>query len=727
MRSPVATARAWMDAAHTTPNPDYPGSCNWSSISGLETNAPVVAQGTEADLNPGTSITLDQGRYLISVLADGFKLDGTPFSVPDDGQVVVPLQPWPMPTATVKAQVFLDVTEANGQFDPGEDGLPNFAGKIADSLGQVNTDVFGNPLCTKYAFNDLNNDGVQDPGEETTLDANLEPTMTHQGGKCLSGDINMDGVVNNADTQLYAAKGLDATVARGELTIPNLGPNRYALSLVPPTGSSWIQTTTLEGNHDWDSWAMEGATGYDTEFVVAGEAFPAAIFGYVPGPSNTSYWNAPDHRFQPDGHGTITGVVDAMDIYIPQKGGLNLPTLGFSGAKIDHPIDKPWIVLSDLDRGDTAVSITHGNADGTFTISNVPDGTYTLTYWDEPQNYILDLVSVTILNGEAVDLGLLPLAGWFTKFSGYVFNDLNQNGKRDAGEPGVPNFGLTLRRRENALMDRGNTAVSTNQSGYYELEQAYPMTQWLVLEAYDDRYYTTGITYQADNQPEPTTVLGQGVDVSVLPIIGLSGTLDWGVRPYDANGVNGPQNGGIVGSISYDTTRNELDPQYAAAEDWQPGVPGITVKLWAPVPCGTNPGTPCDARGDYELAPDGSYAHGTNPLNTYVSEEWDRPTDCIARDVDGNPLANPADQQVLPVDPTGKELPRGPADGRPVRSLPDRPGRARRPTSAPRSTATTASATRASTARWTGSTDPSAPACKDGRRRRRAVHAARRR
>ena len=47
------------------------------------------------------------------------------------------------------------------------------------------------------------------------------------------------------------------------------------------------------------------------------------------------------------------------------------------------------------------------------------------------------------------------------------------------------------------------------------------MTQWLVLEAYDDRYYTTGVTYQADNQPEPTTVLGPGVDVSVLPIIGL--------------------------------------------------------------------------------------------------------------------------------------------------------------------------------------------------------------
>ncbi len=36
----------------------------------------------------------------------------------------------------------------------------------------------------------------------------------------------------------------------------------------------WIQTTTLEGGHDWDTWNMEGSTGYDTELVVGGEATP---------------------------------------------------------------------------------------------------------------------------------------------------------------------------------------------------------------------------------------------------------------------------------------------------------------------------------------------------------------------------------------------------------------------------------------------------------------------
>ncbi len=99
------------------------------------------------------------------------------------------------------------MTETNGQFDPGEDGLAGFAGKIADSLGQVNTDVFGNPLCTRYQFNDDNHDGVQDPGEATcsmATGADRQPS----GGKRLSGDINMDGVVNGADKRCTPPRAL---------------------------------------------------------------------------------------------------------------------------------------------------------------------------------------------------------------------------------------------------------------------------------------------------------------------------------------------------------------------------------------------------------------------------------------------------------------------------------------------------------------------------------------
>jgi len=608
----------------TPADPAYPANCQWVSIAGAASNSPVYTQGDQSDFGPG--IDLPDGRYLISVLADGYKLDGVHFSVPLEGPVTVELQPFPLPDATIRAFVFEDISPTNSAPDaPVELGLPGFVGHIADYIGEVTTDIYGNPLCTLYE----GEDPVTHVIDPAFLDADLLPVpIPGTGGACVS-DVN------------------------GMLVIPHVGPNRYALSAVPPDGSGWIQTTTLEGNHDWDAWVMEGATGYDTEFVVAGEPFPPIFFGFVH-PTSVPL----------SGNGSITGVVDAFKTYVPGQGGL----VGYdpiAGSRVDHPV-AAWLSLVDLLNGDTAVWVGQANDDGTFTIPNVPAGNYSLAFWDEPQDYILNLQNVTVGEGEAVDLGILPLSGWWTQLDGYVFVDDNRNGVMDwtdlngdgcptggaEGEAGLPGFALTMRKRENSLMDRGATLVTTDGCGHYNMENAYPMTQWLVMEAYSDLFYTTGVTFQADNQPDPTTVLGAGVDVSVLPIIGLSGHMDWGVHAYDPTGANGvdPRNGGIVGTVSYDTTRNEIDPRYAAVEDWQPSISDLKVNLWATVPCGTNPGAPCSTGPglSYELAPDGSYAKGAL-LNTYITETWERPTGCVARDVNGDPLTNPQDQQVLPL------------------------------------------------------------------------------
>ena len=604
LKSPVAGSAC----DPTTPgfvDPPAPTHCPWTSIAGAPGSSPIATQGDQADF--ASPLSLPAGRYLISVLADGFKLDGAHLTVPDGGTVpvTVELQPTPLPDATVRALVFQDSAPVNSAPDlPAEQGLAGFEGQMTDYLGQIITDVYGNPLCTTYVGENPDTHVISPPP------AGGVPVIDTIGGHCLSDSSGM-------------------------LAIPHMGTNRYALSVIPPNGTNWVQTTTLEGNHDWDSWVMEGNTGFDTEFVAAGEPVPTAVFGFVKPTALAG--SAP---------GEIKGVVDAMKIYVPTVGGL--PGTGqiwggLNGGKIDKPINRPWIALTDLLNGDQAVYVGRGNADGTFDIKNVPNGNYTITWWDEPQNYILDLKNVTVSGGQVEDLGILPLQEWWTQFQGHVFNDLNSNGKRDPGEPGVKDMTVAIKKRENSGMDRGNIGVTTAADGSYSMENVYPMTQWLVMEVYSDRYHTTGVTYQADNQPGPTTVLGAGVDISILPIIGLSGSIDWGVKPYPAG-----KNGGIVGTVSYDTTRNELDPRFAAVEPWQPGIPDLPVNLYAPVPCPspqTDPATPCattPAGDEYVLADDGSYAHG-QLLNQYTTENWQRPGlngdgNCVPRDVNGDPL-----------------------------------------------------------------------------------------
>ena len=590
-------------------DPGYPANCYWASIMEVPAPSPVYTQGEQSDFPLDIP---DDGRYLISVIADGYKIDGAYFSVTNGvisaSPLVVELQPNPLPDSTLRAQVFSDTIPTDGTQGPDEPGLAGFVGHITDVLGEVQTDVYGNPLCTVYQ----GEDPVTHEIPLASLDGDMLPIVAVPGGNCVSD-------------------------ADGLLTMPHLGSNRYALSVTPPDGQTWIQTTTLEGNHDFDAWIMEGSTGYDTEFVVAGEPVPQPIFGFVPPTNNLG-----------GGGGSITGVVVGIKSYTPPKGGSFDFWGGNTGTKVDAPIVSPWLSLADLQAGDVAVWAGQGNPDGSFNISGVPDGNYQLSWWDEPQNYNLNMINVTISGGQAVQMGTLPLNGWWTRYDGYIFNDLNRDGVMDPGEPGIPNFTLTMRRQDNSLMDRGQTTVSTDQTGYYLFESAYPLGAWTVMEAYSDSYYTTGITYQADNQPTPTTVLGAGVDVSVLSIIGLSGRMDWGVHNYDPTGTNGidPRNGGIVGTVSYGTTRNELDPQFLAAEDWQPGVSDVPIRLWSTVACGTNPDAPCDLDGIYELAPDGSLAKG-QLLNTYVTEHWTRPTGCTARDVDGNPLIHGVDENVL--------------------------------------------------------------------------------
>lgn len=609
---------AYLDPpANTVRNPNYPDGCDWPGVKTNAAWAPIVTQGNQDDLNETDGITLPDGKYLISVMAEGFKVDGEHFTVPLEGVglVEVGVHPHPLPSASMVIKVFHDKALTNGQFDapvedsvcPGEMCMAGFRVMLNDIVGEITADLFGNPLCTVYEKD-------PDTGEILFDDDGMPIPVPNTGGECLSDE-------------------------KGLINIPNIGPIRYDVLVTPPDGTNWIQTTTLEGSHGWDTWLQEGGTGLDNEFLIAAEPFPWTIFGFV----------KPSEAPLPpvEGGGSITGVIAGITSYTPSLGGL--PHQGdiwggLMGAKIEETIEFPWISINGLQAGDQAIWVGMGNADGSFQVDNVPPGDYFVTYWDLNQHYILDFVQTTVEPGQVTDIGVRTMTNWFTNWYGVVFNDINENGRQDPGEPGVPDYIVVLRDRDNTEIDRMSIASVTDPNGNWSLAKGYPMGSWMVLEAYSDLYRTTGVTYQASNAKEETTVLGNIVDMAVLPIFSQAGRLDWGVKAY-APGTNG----GIAGTVFYDTVRAEDDAAYALAEPWQPGIPGLTLNLYE---------AQKDAQGNLIYEADGSVAKGPL-LSTTVTEDFERPKDCQPLDVDGNPVDYPS----LPPSTGGYDCLEGPPMG----------------------------------------------------------------
>src|SRR5665811_1344313 len=121
------------------------------------------AQGSQLDLNSGTALNnLPAGKYLISVTADGFKIDGQHFTVTSGvtTPVTVEMNPSPMPLSTLKIAVFNDNAPVDATYEvDAEPGLAGFVAHLSDVFGTVSTDYYGNAMCTVYRHAHANGSG----------------------------------------------------------------------------------------------------------------------------------------------------------------------------------------------------------------------------------------------------------------------------------------------------------------------------------------------------------------------------------------------------------------------------------------------------------------------------------------------------------------------------------------------------------------------------------------
>ncbi|MFA6901561.1 MAG: hypothetical protein WC236_00615 [Gallionellaceae bacterium] len=574
--------------------PGVPAGANNLSLNFHTSYMPVVASGRVGANPKGPSLAgllLDPAkRYFVSVLPDGggYQMGGAPLAA-GQSDVVIIVNRTPVPTAQISVFVFNDNQPINGMPDlPQEPGLAGFSitlkeagGTYGASGGQVTQDAFGNQIGTSYQLC-------------TAADVTAASFFcTAVGNPRLNADGT--GIVN------IMGSGFIASGADGVAHIKYLAPAKYTIEVIPPAGSDWHQTSTIEGTKGIDAWVKANEPSLFQEFGPAGHHVD---IGFINTLNDTSVLS---------GGSTITGKVVNQHTSRPPDFAF------FNGA----PVPNCWVGLNELPvAGRRGIYSQKCNADSTFAIPNVPAGIYQLVIWDEFLDRIIASTNVTVpAGGGAVDLLDVPVFDWFGHYQARVFFDANKNGFRDPTEAGLPDQALNLRFRDGSIYQSN----ATNAQGEAEFTEVFPFFNWLIAEVDYARFKATGSTTIVDNggaiPADNGWVMPSGnrlnpqmqyctqadvdagaaecpaagaarnnpltgnnlskIDTGVVLLqgmqtfLGQTNVIEWGKALYEPG-----ENGGVSGIVQYATVRAEEDPRYAAAENWEPGIPRVQVNLY---------------------------------------------------------------------------------------------------------------------------------------------------
>lgn len=169
--------------------------------------------------------------------------------------------------------------------------------------------------------------------------------------------------------------------------------------------------------------------------------------------------------------GTISGTVidDAND-----SGALDVGETGLAG----------WTVFADLN-ANSVLDITDPfavtNANGTYTIENVPVGTYTVmavvqSGYSPGGATTGTITNVIVTDGADTPVGDLfffapPTTGAIT---GVIADDQDDDGARDGGEPGLSGWTVFIDGNANNVFDQGERTTTTNAVGTYSFALVQP-------------------------------------------------------------------------------------------------------------------------------------------------------------------------------------------------------------------------------------------------------------
>ena len=180
-----------------------------------------------------------------------------------------------------------------------------------------------------------------------------------------------------------------------------------------------------------------------------------------------------------------------------------------------------------VQNGIEIANVTSGE-DGSYTFSNLAPGTYEV---DDP-------IIVSLTTGSVV-VPPIPVSGT-SSISGVKFNDLNGNGVKDAGEPGIANWQMALTfvgKVGGPVHDIIIAKTKTDATGAYNFKKLFPGI-YRVSEFSQLGWTPTTATELTVTLPGSKTNQNFGNKLVTLP--GKASV--WGVKYNDLNG-NGANNG----------------------------------------------------------------------------------------------------------------------------------------------------------------------------------------
>jgi len=504
---------------------------------------PVVAQGSGAA--EFLNVALDPAKhYYVSVLPSdagsgaGHTIGGTQIP-PGTTAANVFVNNQPIPTAQISVFVFNDNFPTNGAPDAPEPGLGGFqitledaGGRYGISGGTMMQDAFGNPLRNS-----------------------------------LFGSAGCPGT---------APMGVILTCPDGRALIKDLPPGKYGVIAIKPLGGpAWVQTSTIEGTKVIDAWVKANEPPFFLEF---GGLAPHAFIGFV----NPAATTVP-----PGGSGSNTIIGHVTLLHDPRP---PAPLGSFETGSYDALAHtRAWVGLNDDAGGGQNIATVHADPDGTFTLNGIPDGTFQLVIWDD---YLDQIIAFRVVNlpADAGDIGNVPVNAWFTRLEHHVFLDANLDGIRQAGESPLPEQAVNLRWRDGTV----NQSFPTDTEGFVPFDQVFPFFSWQVAEVDYTRFKATGVTVTVDAGGDvsggpypgllypqvgsPRTETGPVLTQAFQSFPGQTSIFEWGKAPYAPG-----ENGGISGIVFYGSTRGENDPRLTVGDPWEPGIPGVKIRLYREV------------------------------------------------------------------------------------------------------------------------------------------------